>query len=131
MTFERASEFNEWYAENIAKDFHYDREAEKYFRNDVRILMEAIKEFRRLFKEKTKIDPLKRAFTIAGVSFEFFRATFMKKNNFHICPQKGFYNHNQSARGNAFLDEWNKRSLDLYKKQIIREYRIGPYSVIH
>ena len=53
----------------------------------------------------------------------------MKNNKFHICPQKGFYNHNQSARGNAFLDHWNKRSLMLYKRPVIREYRIGPYSV--
>ena len=100
-----------------------------YCRNDVRILMQSIQEFRRLFKEKTQLDPLNRSFTIAGVSFEFFRATFMKDNKFHICPQKGYFNHNQSASGNAFLDQWNKDSLEKYNKPVIREYRIGQYAV--
>ena len=129
MSLGRAEEFNEWYNENKDHVFDYDREAEIYCRNDVRILMQSIQEFRRLFKEKTKLDPLNRAFTIAGVSFEFFRATFMKDNKFHICPQKGYYNHNQSASGNAFLDQWNKDSLEKYSKPVIREYKIGQYSV--
>ena len=89
MSLERAQEFDLWYDGNKDKVFDYDREAESYCKNDVRILMQSIKEFRRLFKEKTQLDPLNRAFTIAGVSFEFFRATFMKDNKFHICPQKG------------------------------------------
>ena len=53
MSVERALQFDEWYVQNSAKDFLYDREAEIYCRNDVRILMEAIKEFRKLFREKT------------------------------------------------------------------------------
>ena len=49
MSVERASDFDRWYEENADNEFLYDRECETYCRSDVRILMESIKEFRRLF----------------------------------------------------------------------------------
>ena len=129
MNESRAKEFDQWYVESKELLFNYDQEAENYCRNDVRILMEAIIVFRRLFKAKSGIDPINRAFTIAGISFEFFRAKHMKDFKFHICPIKGFFNHNQSASGNAFLDYIEKEIIRDYERPIIREYKIGKYNV--
>ena len=129
MSIERATEFDDWYIENSDVDFLYDRECETYCRSDVRILMESIKMFRKLSIESNKIDPLCRMFTIASIGFEYFRAKILKPKTMNISPINGFDNGKQSASGNAWLDIIEKDMMKKYNSPIIREFKIGNYSV--
>jgi hypothetical protein len=81
--------------------------------------------FRKLFKDKSGLDPLSRAFSLASVGLEYFRANILEENTIAVTPIKGYHTKRRKSRiATAWLDYYE---FEFLKKKIIREYRIGPY----
>ena len=125
MSTKRAKEFDNWFQTKQNSMFDFQKELRKYCVNDVEILIQAIIRFRKLFIEKTSLDPLTRNFTLASIGLEYFRAQVLEEGRVGITPINGYnYNKNDSMAGRAWIDFKQKQ----YNKKIIREYRIGRYT---
>ena len=82
---------------------------DKYCENDVKILLQSLMKFRQLFKQKTKIDPLKRCYTLASVALEYFKANYLEENKIGVTPIEGYgFLRLQSNSGKAFLDFYDR-----------------------
>ncbi len=104
--------------------YNFKNELIKYCANDVKILTMSIMKFRQLFKSVTDIDPITRAFTLASVGLEYFRAKVLQENTIGITPIDGYIaGRHKSIKGNIWLD-WLQR---VSGKEIVREQRIGPF----
>jgi hypothetical protein len=127
MKKDSASRLQSWYEEMSEKGetFNMRRDIEKYCVNDVKILLQSIMCFRRLFKDKTGLDPLSRAFTLASVGLEYFRAHILEEKTVGVTPIEGYHAKRRNSRmATAWLDFYE---FEFFKKKIVREYRIGPY----
>jgi hypothetical protein len=72
----------------------------------------------------TGIDPITRAFTLAAVGLEYFRAKVLQENTIGITPLDNYIaGRHKSIKGNIWLD-WLQKELG---KKIVREQRISPY----
>jgi hypothetical protein len=101
------------------------RDSEKYCKNDVIILLQSVMSFRQLFKDKTGLDPLSRAFTLASVGMEYFRANILKDKTIGVTPIEGYVSKRKaSPTATAWLDYYE---FEVYRRRIKREYKIGPY----
>ena len=119
-----AEELKAWRTLNKDMTYNLKQQMVKYCENDVKILLQSLMKFRQLFKQETKIDPLKRCFTLASVALEYFRATHLEENKIGVTPIQGYESTRlQSFEGKAFLDYY----ASYYNKTISREYREGPY----
>ncbi len=98
--------------------YNFQNELIKYCANDVKILTMALMKFRTLFQSVTGIDPITRAFTLASVGLEYFRAKVLQENTIGITPIDGYI-----AGRNIWLD-WVAKKCG---KEIFREQRIGSY----
>jgi hypothetical protein len=127
MKKESAAKLQQWYNELSVRgeQFNMRRDLEKYCKNDVLILLQSIMSFRKLFKDKTGLDPLSRAFTLASVGLEYFRANILEEKTIGVTPIEGYHTKRRNSRmATAWLDYYE---FEFFKKRIIREYRIGPY----
>jgi len=126
MKLDARKKFLEWYEDMLSNNYVFDmqKEIDFYCFNDVKILIKSIMSFRELFIKYTELDPLSRNFTLASVGLEYFRSNILEENSIGVTPID-YYGKikNNSAVASAWLD-WQQK---LYNKQIIREYRIGPY----
>lgn len=121
---EAAKEVQEWHA-NQTKLWAFRDEIIKYCRQDVVILSDAIRKFRKTFMEITSLDPITRSFTLASVALEVFRSRFLVNIKFATTPLTYIKNINQSIEGKVFLDLVQK----IHNIKLAKEYRIGPYFV--
>jgi len=122
-----AAKLQQWYDEMKEKEetFNLERDLEKYCANDVLILLQSIMSFRQLFKDQTGLDPLSRAFTLASVGLEYFRSNILEERTIGITPIEGYVSQRKSSiSATAWLDY---QEFVVFKKKVIREYRIGPY----
>ncbi len=125
MKKDSASKLLQWYETNRDKSFDMQRDIVEYCKNDVLILIQSIMSFRQLFKDQTGLDPLSRAFTLASVGLEYFRANILEEKTIGVTPIDGYVSKRKSSHSaNAWLDYYESI---IFKKNIIREYRIGPY----
>ncbi len=127
MKKDSASKLQQWYNEMSEKgeSFDMERDIEKYCRNDVKILLQSIMSFRKLFKDNTGLDPLSRAFTLASVGLEYFRANILEEKTIGITPIEGYVSKRKgSPTATAWLDY---QEFEIFKTKITREYHIGPY----
>ncbi len=121
-----ANDCRTWHQSLITSNYRYNFKNEliKYCANDVKILTISIMKFRGLFRSVTGIDPITRAFTLAFVGLEYFRAKVLKENTIGITPIEGYIDgRHKSMKGNIWLD-WLQKELN---KPIVREQRIGPF----
>ena len=126
MSAKRASDFDKWFDSNADKTFNLKSDMIRYCQSDVRILMESILRFRRLFIETTGIDPLSRTITLASIGSEFFRAKILPANTIGITPIGGYNNYGeQSHMANAWLD-WIEQKTE---RKLIREFKVGKYKI--
>ena len=126
MKDDTAKEFTTWYLENQDKDYNLKEEMKKYCENDVKILMQSLMKFRELFKKETKIDPLKRCYTLASVALEYFKANHLEENKIGVTPIEGYgFNRIQSNSGKAFLDFYDQH----FGTTMDREHRTGRFWV--
>jgi hypothetical protein len=126
MSSSTADECRRWHKqlEDSNYEYNFENELKKYCRNDVKILMIAIMEFRKLFTEVTGIDPITRCFTLASIGMEYFKAKVLSENSVGITPINGYVpNRIQSNKGHLWLD-WIQHTIS---KPVSREYRIGKY----
>jgi hypothetical protein len=99
----RAAEFDEWYAEQQNNEYDYKRELYLYCSNDTLVLRKCCEIFRRLFFEKTLVDPFSRL-TLASACHAVFRKHFLRPNSIAIVPSDGYAGHdNQSFEAMEFL----------------------------
>lgn len=90
---------------------------------NVKILNQSIMEYRRLFKEKTKLDPINTSFTLASVGLEVFRTLHLPTNTLGITPIPGYGQiRNHSTESDIWLD-W----LESIHGPITRESKVGIY----
>ncbi len=121
-----ANDCRQWHQVLIESNYIYNLKNEliKYCANDVKILTMAIMKFRTLFQSVTGIDPITRAFTLASVGLEYFRAKVLQENTIGITPIDGYIaGRHKSTKGNIWLD-WVAKKCG---KEIVREQRIGSY----
>jgi hypothetical protein len=121
-----ANDCRVWHQSLIDNNYIYNFKNEliKYYANDVKILTMSIMKFRCLFNSVTGIDPITRAFTLASVGLEYFRAEVLNENTIGITPIDGYIvGRHKSMKGNIWLD-WLQKELG---KEIVREQRIGPF----
>ena len=124
----RAEKFNEWYKIQCENDaiFNLKEDMKIYCKQDVNILLQSIMKFRKLFIERTNIDPITRAFTLPSIGLEFFKAKILQKDCIGITPIYPYTKRrNQSAKAYAWLEVKEKE----FNEEIIREYRISKYFV--
>jgi hypothetical protein len=127
MKKDSAAKLQNWYDEMKGKRevFNLERDLEKYCANDVLILLQSVMSFRQLFKDQTGLDPLSRSFTLASVGLEYFRTNILEEKTIGITPIEGYFSQRKSSiSATAWLDY---QEFVVFKKKIIREYRIGPY----
>ena len=118
-----ATECTNW-QKSFNGEYNFKNELEKYCKNDVKILTRAVMEFRELFESVTELDPITRNFTLASVAMEHFRSSVLKENQIGITPIKGYLNNrSKSFKANIWLD-WHQQK---FNREILREYKIGPY----
>lgn len=122
MKAKQREEFISWYETTSEKTFNFMTEIVEYCRTDVKILLFAVQEFRRLFQEVTGIDPMCRSFTLASVAMETFRALHLKEDTIGIGPSEGYCcSRKGSMKATAWLD-WLQMQHGI---EIEREQRIG------
>ena len=106
--------------------YTFHKELVKYCANDVKILTIAMMEFRKLFQNVTRLNPITRNFTLASVAMEHFRSLELQENQIGITPIKGYFqNRNKSVVADIWLD-WIQREKSI---TINREVKIGPFYV--
>lgn len=117
-------ELIEWYETKKNDCFNFKEQLISYCRMDVQILLNAVLQFRLLFKQASGIDPLTRCFTLASAAMETFRGLFLREKSIGICPLTGYFS---KRKGSVIADAW----IDWKEKQsgskIYREKRIGNY----
>ena len=122
---QQKEEFEKWYHEETVSNptFDFKKEIIEYCRSDVQILLTAMLKFTQLFKNITAINPITRAFTLASVAMEVFRARMLPRFTLGITPLAGYAERKQSMKANAWLD-FMQRNL---RTSIRREWRLGPF----
>lgn len=120
-----AKEFQEWYTQERNKGvvFNFKQDIMKYCTMDVKILCQSVMEYRRLFKEKTNLDPITTSFTLASVGLEVFRTLHLPHNTLGITPTSCYnYLRNHSTEADIWLD-WQEK----FHGPIIREAKVGIF----
>ena len=84
--------FDAWYEEHKDDRFLLRDELIRYCRSDVRILMQALLRFRKLFIGVTGVDPYTYT-TIASCCLATFRTNFLKENTIGLTPLAGYDYH--------------------------------------
>lgn len=121
----QADECRKWHSEwPEDKPWVFQEELIKYCDNDVKILKQSIMEYRHQFKVITGLDPISRAFTIAGVALEHFKSEFLPEYTMTCTPLKGYVNNrSKSMKANIWLDFIQRQN----NETIHREQPIGQY----
>ena len=104
MTDSEREKFFDWY-EPLKKSsyvFNLKKERWTYCDNDVFICAKAIMEFRDLVLQKTNVDPLLRAMTIASTTSVVYRQNFLPPNTIGLIPPGG-YRANKPQSDTAFI----------------------------
>ena len=81
--------FLEWHAEQQGKQFDMYREKQRYRRNDVDILRQAVCTFDKLFRE-LGVAPFTEATTIASTCSILFRRKYLKPKTIGLIPKDGY-----------------------------------------
>ena len=92
MTTDARTKFFDWYTplKNSGYVFNLKKERWVYCDNDVYICAKAIMEFRSLVKQKTEVDPLLQAMTIASTTSIVYRQNFLPENTIGLIPPGGY-----------------------------------------
>ena len=127
FTKKRQTEFWSWYNEQIGKSyvFNFERELVAYCKEDVRTLKMCCEEFRRIFVEKTTVDPF-QATTIASACNRVFRTKFLEPNTIAIIPPSGYVNSDRQSyvATHWLLWEQSKRNVKIRMARNAREFKI-------
>ncbi|MCP3663791.1 MAG: hypothetical protein GY696_15090, partial [Gammaproteobacteria bacterium] len=96
--------FFQWHEgqQNMGYVFNLKKEWEDYCENDVCICAKAIMKFRDLVFERTNVDPLCQATTIAGTTSVVYRQNYLPRNTIGLIPPGG-YRKNDVQSITAFL----------------------------
>ncbi|MCP3662156.1 MAG: hypothetical protein GY696_06610 [Gammaproteobacteria bacterium] len=96
--------FFKWYEKerNSGYIFNLKKEREEYCDNDVFICAKAIMKFRDLVMERTNVDPLRQAMTIASTTSVVYRQNYLPKKTIGLIPPGG-YRKNDVQSITAFL----------------------------
>jgi len=89
-TMAKKDQFNQWYEEHKDQEFDFQKEIERYCKDDVNILRKAVLTFGQLFIESTGVDPYKHSSTIASACSDVFRRKFLEKGMIGIVPHEGY-----------------------------------------
>jgi len=92
MTVAGRKKFFEWYeaARQSGYIFNLKKERLVYCNNDVYICAKAIMEFRKLVMQKTNVDPLRQAMTIASTTSVVYRQNFLPQKTIGLIPVGGY-----------------------------------------
>jgi hypothetical protein len=104
-------EFEEWY-DSIYKNLPYDfnREMEKYCKNDVKIGLHAIMKFRNNILQMSGLCPFHSNVSLPGVVIETFRSTCLQPRALPITPYQGYLRQkNVSLKSRLWLSYLMKR----------------------
>jgi hypothetical protein len=82
--------------------FNLKKERWQYCDNDVYICAKAIMNFRQLVMEKTNVDPLRQAMTIASTTSIVYRQNFLPEKTIGLIPPGG-YRRNQTQSNTALI----------------------------
>ena len=103
-------------------DFDLEKEKLEYCRDDTEILLIAIQEFRRTFKEVAHFDPIRDYFTLPSMSYGGFRRSFLQANTIGITPTAGYGKKRKHSKiADCWLDAMEKE----IGREIKREFRLG------
>ncbi|KAL9952108.1 hypothetical protein ACROYT_G039315 [Oculina patagonica] len=93
MSKERKEEFDQWYAERLAENYHFDFQKEliAYCKSDVRLLHEGCRVFREEFRDVAGFDPMEKCLTIATACNLYFRTKCMRKDTLGSEPVRGWH----------------------------------------
>ena len=99
MAPEDRKKFLKWYHENRNTPFCLAQKLREYCDSDTLILIEAIKEMRKIIKQITNgYDLLEKSATIAGLAINIFKLKYLKRNSVALVPNEGY------ERNDRFLD---------------------------
>ena len=95
------------------------------------ILRRCCLEFRRIFMEKTDVDPFQKSLTIAGACMRVFRTNFLESNTIGLIPHDGY---RRKDKQSAIALKWMKwvshsRGITIKHAQNGPEQSIGPFKV--
>ncbi len=123
--------FFRWYNEQRKANhiFNLKKERLDYCENDVFICGKAIMRFRQLVLEKTNVDPLRQAMTIASTTSVVYRQNFLPSKTIGLIPPGGYRKNDiQSITALIWL-QWITRTSN--PKIRIQHARNGGEKVIH
>lgn len=121
---EVAKSLREWHTERSLEKFNFKYELMEYCANDVKILTMSIMTFRNLFETTTGIDPLTRAFTLASIGLEYFRAAVLTDKTIGICPINGYDSCRLQSKVAKVWMDYIEHINDI---TILREQHIGTF----
>ena len=114
MSTKKKAEFERWYAEKVAANYHLvmRREMEAYCELDMKLLKAGCGKFREEFKQKAESDPLEKCVTIASACNRFWRKKLVPKNKIASEPPRGWHGSrsNQSIKALKWL-AWQEHQL--------------------
>ena len=103
-------------------DFDLEKEKLDYCRDDTEILLIALQEFRRTFKEVAHFDPIRNYFTLPSMSYGGFRRSFLQEKTIGITPTEGY---GKKRKHSKIADSWLDVMENQIGREIKREFRLG------
>ena len=90
MSAGKKAAFMEWYDQQRGKVFDMQKEMKRYCTDDVILLRKGCLKFRRIFMEKTQLDPFVKAMTIAQACLMVYKSKFLIPKTIAIVPHEGY-----------------------------------------
>ncbi len=93
MSHERKTEFEAWYAEQLAEDnpFDFQQELLDYCKSDVQLLHDGCRIFREEFNEVAGFDPMEKCITIASACSRYYNTQCLKDRTLASEPIRGWH----------------------------------------
>ena len=112
------------------KNFNLLKVLTKYCEIDVKVLLQAMEQFRTLVAYKTSFDPFEKDITLASICIRDFIKNHMLNNSIGIIPARGYFSRiNQSAKALDYLNfmSFKEQTYIQHAGTAEGEFRLGPF----